>query len=524
MTITLPGNPGSWQSNRYTGSPTNRVANVCETLRQLCREQGPTASVIVALQEVFSAEAVAFLANHLNRRDGAQAASGRVWRHITSREQLGNNAERAAFLWSGPPRPAAPQGLPPAPQISCLGCISGGGGADGGVDAVPAARGGPRVAPLHADPESSFQLLREVRGVGYANLLVLNVHLAATAAEARAELAALDSLAAAIRGPNARLLVRHWMCGRLRGRHPRGLLAVCGDFNCPAGRAVPVPLPEPVPVGAPPAAAATPVAAPPPGHKDGPRPAGAGAGAPGTAAAAAAHAAGRARGGPVCEAAGVVDHANPLSDGGAGLTAATAAPTAAAAGVGAGAGPGQQPYSGGGAGGEEGDGGGGGSGRPGARNAGKARGRKAGGGSGPRHGTGKGGKGGDGGADGGSARASAGNAVGATNADSWGEFLRHGWVNALAPPGTAGPPATNWRAKEHRALDAICLQRSHAGLVRACGVVPPPPYVDPREPGAYPNHLLCWVRLDLAPLQRAPGKLRPLLQPQAPLAEAGEGG
>ncbi|PNH07992.1 hypothetical protein TSOC_005492 [Tetrabaena socialis] len=244
--------------------------------------------------------------------------------------------------------------------------------------------------------------------VGYANLLLVNVHLAAGKAAANSELSALHNLAAAVERPNARLFRRHSLSGRLRGRAPRGLTVVLGDFNCSAGPAVA--LARPAAGAAPaPAAPAPPARAPP---------------------------------GPVCEAT--------MRPGARPATAPATAPAAAPAAVPAAPAP-----------------------------------------------------------------------------DGWPAFQRHGWLNALAqprPPTTAAhgapapaaPPlltATNWRAKQPLALDAICLPGAHAGLVTGRGVCAPPPYVDASQPAVYPNHLLCWVRLDLGPLQRAPGKVRPLLGP-----------
>eukprot|EP00198_Chlamydomonas_reinhardtii_P012312 XP_001701649.1 predicted protein [Chlamydomonas reinhardtii] len=414
-----------------------KVANVCATLRQLCAAEGGGCAVVVALQEVFSAEAVNFMTAYLNEREkpAAAAAAGaavvgtaaggeggggegrRTWHCVTS-EPLGNNAERAAFLWSGPPSPS-PGANPPPPSGAgrwlprWLPC------------GRPAAR--PPPAPLFADPEHSFRLLREegmktvLRGrqeqvaegrfirspffglfrVGWANLLVLNVHLAADPAAARSEVAALNRLAAAIEAPNCRLLRRRLLGGLLRGRRRRGLVAIAGDFNCsPPGRPV-------APTVRPPACAVAGGGSQPEADTR------AGAEAGGVAADAAAVEAAPIAAARAGKAAAAGENGWDTLSSKGWVNVLAAADGATAAGPGAGA-------------------------------------------------------------------ASSGNAGG-------------GKSQAAAPL-----PATNWRAKQPRALDAICVRADD---------------VAEGQPAVYPNHLLCWVRLDLTPLQQAPGKPRALLAP-----------
>lgn len=280
-------------------------------------------------------------------------------------------------------------------------------------------------------------------------------------------MAALNRLAAAIEAPNCRLLRRRLLGGLLRGRRRRGLVAIAGDFNCsPPGRPV------------------APTVRP-----------------------------------PACAVAG--GGSQPEADTRAGAEAGGVAADAAAVEVSVHVSRGALPAPG-----------------PPAQAA-------------PI------------------AAARAGKAA-AAGENGWDTLSSKGWVNVLAAADgatAAGPgagaassgnagggksqaaaplPATNWRAKQPRALDAICVraddvaegvgasQRQGSGcacagsscsssggsrggkgraVVTGRGVCAPPPYVDPQQPAVYPNHLLCWVRLDLTPLQQAPGKPRALLAP-----------
>ncbi|GLC48316.1 hypothetical protein PLESTB_000082900 [Pleodorina starrii] len=458
-----------------SGTVARKVAHICETLRTLCSREGPHASVVVALQEVFCSRAVSFLASYLTEKDAVErGGSGRVWHGVTS-EPLGNNPERAAFLWAGPPPQQPPQR-------------------------------GVRRAPLNADASSGFQLLRkedldtliggqraqqqqqqldEGKGpggrfirspfyglfrVGYANLLLVNVHLAAEAAAARSELSALHGLANAIQSPNCRLLRRHSLGGRLRGRKPRGMVAILGDFNCPISRrAIAVAGPATPP---PPPPGTLPGTPPPPAARGGGSTASetkpAGEALPGAALRAGCP-------GPLAEGRepGSQQRRQRLQE----LSPTTTATTTT-----------------------------------------------------PQRGSGQGANG-----------QVHGGGYGGANGPSWEAFLRNGWINALCPDandptangncngngnGQGLPLATNWRAKQLKALDAICLPQTHGSLVTGRGVCPPPAQVDSSQPGWYPNHLLCWVRLDLGPLQMAPGKVRPLLAPArlaAPAAAAATG-
>ncbi|EFJ47328.1 hypothetical protein VOLCADRAFT_92096 [Volvox carteri f. nagariensis] len=348
-----------------------QVRNIRETLQELCsQEEHRMASVVVALQEISTSTAVPFLARYMTEMDSREGGSGRVWHCLTSRP-VGNNLEKSAFLWSRSPHEAPlHSGQVPSFQLLSEEDLQrvirppenqqmqqqqgqgqpGGGGGGGGVSGNIAFRRSP-----------FFGLFR----VGYANVLLVNVHLAAKETEARSELEALHLVATAIREPNSHLFHRHCLGGLFRSRKPRGLLAVLGDFNCPM--------------------------------------------------------------------------------------------------------------------------------------------RMSG---------------------------AAGPASGQVNENSWQRFLRNGWFDALITGnnplsdnlhgGAAPRPTlhTNWHAQELRAFDAICLPLTHAGLVQERGVCRPP---EPQpQTSDYPNHLLCWVRLDLGPLQEAPGKLRPLVTPRLQLA--GEGG
>ncbi|KAG2425995.1 hypothetical protein HXX76_013366 [Chlamydomonas incerta] len=623
----------SWNLERFSLQAADcrltarKVANVCATLRQLCAAEGGGCGVVVALQEVFSGEAVAFLADYLNEKEAAAAAAAaaagagsggngrggvRTWHCVTS-GPLGNNAERAAFLWSGPP--SAPHPPPsrwlPRRLAPC-----------GRPAATP-----PPPAPLFADPGCSFQLLREddlramLRGrqepgaegrfirspffglfrVGWANLLVVNVHLAAEAAAARSEVAALNRLAAAIEAPNCRLLRRRMLGGLLRGRHRRGLVAIAGDFNCsPPGRPVAAAAGPHAGVGAggggggggpaqrrgagavaeaaqqPAATAAsssTAALAPSPRQAAPLYGGSAGAGLPGedwgcTAAAGAGSAlqrhqwAQQSLPGPLQQhllqrhhaglPAAPLAHARcadspapqpqwpvawsgpppPCSPGGGGQTAACARAGSGAEAEAAGLD--LEAYA------VEAD--------AVAVSLHVSRALPAAGlplqsaptaAPAPAKVEAK-------------AKARAGKAA-AAGESGWDVFSRQGWFNALAaaaaggsaagssgqaggvkPQAAAPLVATNWRAKQPRALDAICLRADDVGeespfttagtscgggeggsrtVVTGRGVCPPPPYVDPQQPAAYPNHLLCWVRLDMSPLQGAPGKPRALLAP-----------
>ncbi|KAG2483749.1 hypothetical protein HYH03_017404 [Edaphochlamys debaryana] len=493
---------GSWNLQHFTlnaalpRAAAQKVAHVAATLRDWAAAEGAGGSVVVALQEVMTPEAVPFLAAYLTERAAEPGGGGRVW-HCATSGPVGSNAERSAFLWSGPPPPQAPSRRSGGGWRSWFGAGAGG-SAGAGAGAGPGPGGGARrgpQAPLHADPGSCFSLLgeedlaevlrnrgQEVAGgrflrspyyglfrLGHANLLLANVHLAADLGDAREELAALHRLAAAAQRPNARLFRRHSLGGRLVSRRQRGLMAVLGDFNCPA-----------------PAASSTPA-----------RPSAAG---PAKAQKAKAGG-GTAAGATPAEPYAVVRLAG--GDGGSGPAEAKgkAAAAPAAAGPAGAAGPSVAPPA----------------------------------------------------------------------ADGWGAFLSHGWVNALAlnpgQPGSsaaaaaAAPPHTTWRCQKPRSIDAICLPCSAVPLVTGRGVVPPPPHVlaavgaaaaagagpgqggggagasggaggrgggrGPGEAGAgvsptsYPDHLLAWTRLDLGPLQRAPGKLRSLQTPE--VAAAGEG-
>ncbi|EFJ47327.1 hypothetical protein VOLCADRAFT_92092 [Volvox carteri f. nagariensis] len=335
----------------------------------MCSEMGRGCAL-----EISCPKSVPFLARYMTEMDSREGGSGRVWHCLTS-SKLGNNSEKSAFLWSSPP-PSGPLGTSHKGHSFVLCCLAaevsvirkpkgktkkqqqeqqqqgqgqpGGGG--GGVSGNIALRRSP-----------FFGLFR----VGYANVLLVNVHLSADEDEARSELEALHLVATAIREPNSHLFHRHCLGGLFRSRKPRGLLAVLGDFNCPM--------------------------------------------------------------------------------------------------------------------------------------------RMSG---------------------------AAGPASGQVNENSWQRFLRNGWFDALITGnnplsdnlhgGAAPRPTlhTNWHAQELRAFDAICLPLTHAGLVQERGVCRPP---EPQpQTSDYPNHLLCWVRLDLGPLQEAPGKLRPLVTPRLQLA--GEGG
>ncbi|GIL83243.1 hypothetical protein Vretifemale_12101, partial [Volvox reticuliferus] len=379
--------------------------------------------------------------------------SGRLWHGVTS-GPLGNNSERAAFVWSGPPTPSSGQS-----EERLAGCC---GGARGRSE-----------APLHVDLRRNFQLLSKddlatIQGepqpahfirspffglfrVGYANLVLVNVHIAAGKKEARSELSALNCLAEAITGPNGRLLNRHFLGGRLKGRTPRGMVSILGDFNCPL-HVIKAPSITTDATNA--ASSSTSTIA--------------------TITTDTATTADSAGPGPVAESKNPKTQQGVARDSGAGAT---------------------------------------------------------------------GGVGGIG-----------GNAE-ATNRSSWDAFLSNGWFNALCSENHQGatnsireqskrangsrgggntvassstngtPPSTNWRAKELKDFDAICLQQMHWGLVRDRGVCQPPSDMDSSQ---YPNHLLCWVLLDLEPLQHAPGKVRPLLRPVRkpgmPAAAAAVGG
>ncbi len=283
-----------------------------------------------------------------------------------------------------------------------------------------------------------------------------------------AELAALDTLAAAIERPNPSLFRRRrTLLGWLRGRAAaRGLLAVVGDFNCPMGRVT--------------ACATCPVP--------------------------------QAPAGTACTA-GLRTATAVLE---AGVAAPAVSSTASPA-------------------------------KPGAhvKGVGKEKGKgTTGAGTGASGGAGGGGPG--------------------QQLQGWEAFLAKGWVNALginskvpplpaagakgrtgdatvfvtatppasvtttttsqpaarAPCGPASAPqpaiiATNWRAKELKSLDAVCVRQHARPLVIASGVCPPPPYI---RPEAYPNHLLCWVALNVGPLQGDPGKVRQLAAPRVEAA------
>ncbi|GIL52879.1 hypothetical protein Vafri_8640 [Volvox africanus] len=304
---------------------------------------------------------------------------------------------------------------------------------------MPRSEGDPH--PFHFIRSPFFGLFR----VGYANLVLINVHLAAGKKAARRELSTLNNLAEAIMGSNGRLLRRHLLGGRLKGRKPRGLVSVLGDFNCHLHvEKAPITTTTTTTITSP-ATTSTSTAT--------------------TTATSTATTAASGGPGPVAES------GHPQRQQRAGADPSSLAAITAAASRTSTLEDNDQN--------NDSDGGGNGSGGA------------------------TGGVGGNG-----------GNAPTMSNRSSWDVFLSNGWFNALCPQNSHGkPPPTNWRAQHLRDLDAICLKQAHGGLVKGSGVYALPPDV---EPSQYPNHLLCWVLLDLEPLQGAPGKVRPLLQPAWP--------
>lgn len=193
-------------NSQNTRCNAEKIANMTAALRGLAAADS---IVILALQEVLSVEAVQFWCDYMTEK------TRRSWACVVSPKALGrSSAERAAFMWTQSPR-------------------------------------------LQVDPDHNFQLLSDADGekllkgnqkdprpgllrspffglfrVDQANLVLLNVHLAADKTLADAEMRLLHGLAAAVQHPNKRLFRRRAMFGLFKRRHVRGCCIILGDMNC----------------------------------------------------------------------------------------------------------------------------------------------------------------------------------------------------------------------------------------------------------------------------------------------------